>query len=259
MAIRFAPFAKIKVFSLASYLYRFVKNNNDSEAVSADVVSGFIDLIGTSGAGVGVPGGIGPSPTNGSMLSDVKSFNLKNLGALFDDVALATSVSITETFNTKPIYGIGAPESPIIVPGNVSVRVSMARLTTDARQIADYVTKPTFYYSAALQKLSTKKFASIAGNTGDLDMLFYTYFFLDSLETETFKSEIGQLQNFEIVAFMPNTYNKRIESNAAEIVTDVEGEGKLFRLKDFVEKLNSVVAALAADPADSDFTLSSLP
>lgn len=245
MAVRFAPFAKIKVFSLASYLYSKIgANPSDGSAVDDgvdedSVITEFIEDINTISLFPQEKGDLG-------------------LNAWFQDVALATSVSITETYNTKAMYGIGEPENPVIVPGNVSIRISIARLTTDARQIADYVTKPTFYYSAALQKLSTKAFSSPSGSVGDLDFLFYTYFLVDSLEVETYSTSLGKLQNADVVAFMPNTYNKRIESNAAEIVTDVEGEGKIFKLKDLIAKVNSAFAN-KANAGEADFTNNDLP
>lgn len=245
MAVRFAPFAKIKVFSLASFLYNNIQTptsadaNVDENVNNEDIVLGFL-----------------------SDLQDVLNLETNKtvplMQNIFQDVALATSVSITETYNTKAMYGIGEPENPVLVPGNVSVRISIARLTTDARQIADYITKPTFYYSAALQKLSTKYFASPTGSVGDLDFLFYTYFFIDSLEYESYGTPIGQLQNADIFAFMPNTYNKRIESNAADIVTDVEGEGKIFKLKDLIKQVNDAFAA-KANENESGFTQSALP
>lgn len=220
MAVRFAPFAKIKVFSLASYFYRTVTDNDDK---GADIeLSDYIgELI----------------KVRTKTLSYSKN-EAEGLNDLFDDVALATSVSITETYNTRSTYGIGQPANPVITPGNVSIRVNMSRLTTDARHIADYITKPTFYYSAALQKLSAAAFAPV-----DLDLLFYSYFFINSLEKENYSSATGQLQNVDVIAFMPNTYTRRIEGNRAEIVTDVEGEGKLFEIQEFIDKVNGIVTS----------------
>jgi hypothetical protein len=238
MAIRFAPFAKIKIFSLASYLYRFIQNNQDYS---------YVDTRGNAqvrkvDARV-IAKGFAEALLN-SVVPNVDSFNIKTLNDLFDDVALATSISINESFNTKSVFNVGQPEDPLIIPGNMNVKVSISRLTTDSRQIADYVTKPAFYYTKGLQQIYSNKFKDLNEIVKDYNMFFYTYIFLDSLETESYTTSMGKLQNFQIVAFMPSSFSKRIESNTAEIVSDVEGEGKLFTVDKFIKNLSNSVRGL---------------
>lgn len=216
MAVRFAPFAKIKVASLANFIY---KNATDgSESLTAKTMQAAVtDFV--------------------AAIKNIKEISSDNVNTVFSDVALATSISISENYNTRATFGIGSPTNPSIIPGTLSVQVTIQRLTTDARQIADYVTKPSFYYSAALQKISAFEFSGKTRSVADLDLLFYTYLFVDSLEAVTYKEASEKLQNAEVIAFMPTTYNKRIESNDAAIITDVSGEGKIFKLRELIAGL----------------------
>lgn len=215
MAIRFAPFARIRVLSLATELLKFPDD-------PAAAISAFAGAVAGTRANI----------------------KLLDPSELFTDIGLATEISITQTFNTRAQYGIGEPANPAIVPGNLSVRVTMSRLTTDSKQMADYITSPTFYYNNIMQRISVaegiKNFPALIGN---LDMLFYTYLHVGSIETanSTINLENRQLelyQNYELIAFMPNSFTKRLSSQNAEVVTDVEGEGKLYKLTDLYEALS---------------------
>lgn len=217
MAIRFAPFARVRVLSLASVLL---------EVASAENVPGLLmTKLADTARGI---------------------LNFDPSGA-FTDVGLATDITITENFNTRLQYGIGEPANPIIVPGNMSVRVTMSRLTTDSKQMADYVTKPSFYYSSVLQRFSAY-FGSTLPLVNDLDFLFYTYLHIGSIETATnttgFANVLDGFQNFEVIAFMPSSFTKRLGSQNAEVVTDVEGEGKLFKLSEVMQAADDILKSI---------------
>lgn len=212
MAIRFAPFARIRVLSLASEL---IKTPNDPD----QAIKNFSENLN-------------------------KTYNTKQQldpSDFFTDIGLATEISITQTFNTRAQYGIGEPASPTIVPGNLSVRVTMSRLTTDSKQMADYITSPVFYYNNIMQRLSAYQgFKNYPVTIRDLDMLFYTYLHVGSIETANAETEPDALtayQNYELIAFMPNSFTKRLSSQNAEVVTDVEGEGKLYKFTDLYANL----------------------
>lgn len=212
MAIRFAPFARIRVLSLATEL---IKNPTDPTLA----IENFVNKLAQT---YGVKDQLDPSD-------------------YFTDIGLATEISITQTFNTRAQYGIGEPANPTIVPGNLSVRVTMSRLTTDSKQMADYITAPTFYYNNIMQRISASK--GVLSPFFDLDMLFYTYLHVGSIETATStasRNDLDIYQNYELIAFMPNSFTKRLSSQNAEVVTDVEGEGKLYKLADLFANFNSL-------------------
>lgn len=231
MAIRFAPFARIRVLSLATELLNL-------RLAGSDETTAF-----------------------GNFFTKLKNTQDKQKeldpSDLFTDIGLATEISITETFNTRAQYGIGEPANPTIVPGNLSVRVTMSRLTTDSKQMADYITSPTFYYSNIMQRLSVwnGNKSSTVYNINNLDALFYTYLHVGSIETATSSASnmpaLSMYQNYELIAFMPNTFTKRLSAQNAEVVTDVEGEGKLYKLQDLYTIFSSL------DIADVEGVLSS--
>lgn len=236
MAVRFSPFTKLKIFSLASYIsenlnYSIANRDKEIAKNQDGLVKDFIELL-VSDKGIE---------------ANTKIYNKGRLNQLFHDVGLATSVQVIENYNTKPSYNLGEPYNPMIMPGNLSMKVTIGRLTTDSRQIADYVTRPNFYYSKGLQTASFKNLSN-PGEFGvghDYSLLFYTYFFMDSLEEEIYTSELGKIQNAEIIAFIPNSYTKRIESGDAAIVTEVEGEGKLFRLDALLAQLFTALTSFS--------------
>jgi hypothetical protein len=214
MAIRFAPFARIRVLSLAVELLKDPEN----------AIKNFSDKLQT------LPGT--------QLEVDPTSVDEN----LFTDIGLATEISITQTFNTRAQYGIGEPANPTIVPGNLSLRVTMSRLTTDSKQMADYITSPTFYYSNIMQRLGVL-YGSSFSSINNIDALFYTYLHVGSIET--FKSTqlldpLTTYQNYELIAFMPNSFTKRLSAQNAEVVTDVEGEGKLFNLSSLYQIFNAL-------------------
>lgn len=224
MAIRFAPFARVRVLSLAAKIIQ--QGTTDPFAITRLVsdLSALKNRLDTID-----PATAGSDPTG------------------FVDVGLATEINITENFNVKSVYGIGQPADPALIPGNLSVRVTISRLTTDSKQISDYISKPVFYYNPLLQKLSAY-YGSNATTNGiqDLDALFYTYLHVNSIEVDKFDntsypSKLDNLQNYEIIAFMPTSFTKRISSQNAEITTEMEGEGKLFKLADIQRKVINAI------------------
>lgn len=217
MAIRFAPFARIRVLSLATEL-----------------------LFGTGDPFV-------------SLSSRLKDFKAKQKeidpADFFRDIGLATEISITETFNTRAQYGIGEPANPTIVPGNLSIRVTMSRLTTDSKQMADYITSPVFYYNNIMQRLSLNYGTTATYDLKSVDALFYTYLHVGSIESANSNEKLSDLamyQNYEVIAFMPNSFTKRLSAQNAEVITDVEGEGKLYKLADLYSIFNSLDQSISS-------------
>lgn len=162
-----------------------------------------------------------------------------SFGTQFRNVGLADRVSISEDYGTRSLYGIGEPTDPALVPNNVSVRISISRLTLDGRSIADYTTKPSFWYNSGLQNslLSLASGIPVIGSAG-ADYAFYTYLAIGDLENNRdlpVQQLYNNIINYPIYAFIPRSFSKQISSGDSVIMTDVEGEGKVFRLKKLVE------------------------
>jgi len=216
--VRFAPFATVKVLSVAALMTK-----------GQDMASALTELA-TGNSSVNI---------QGNYQNIWNSFQ-RNFKDVFVDVGLADNIQITQDFGTRALYGIGEPEDPYLVPNNLSVRVSMSRLSLDGRSISNYVTTPSMWYSRIVQGVMADTFAEIpvVGSAG-ADYTMYTYLAVSDLEKAGGMTNdlFDAINNFEIIAFMPRTFSKRITSGDAVITTEVEGEGKILRLRKLLDQM----------------------
>lgn len=228
MATRFSAFATIKMLSLGTSLLDLVQDQNNFSENFAEVYDSYLTALTSV---YNADGSLNSTFLKGQYNGGEDAF------PMFRNVALATNVSISENYNTRSVVGIGNPTAPNIVPGNMNVTVSIARLTTDSRSIADYATKPSYFYNAKLQyKAITSLFHP---NVIDTDLPFYTYIAVTDLEQQKAipSDRYMEVNSYQLIAFMPRSYNQRLDSGTAEVVTDIEGEGKIMGLKEIIDEI----------------------
>lgn len=224
MSVRYAPFATVKMLSIATIFRSNVEGGN------TDPLSAFADAVRT----------MINSTTPDLQIDAFKRYY--DDSTLFRQVALADNINITESYGTRPVYGIGGPTDPLMVPNNMSVSVTISRLTTDNLSIADYALKPAYYYDATMQGLAVNSAISLNGSALHADRAFHVYLAVSDIEHGGSLRDIDNhdlLNNYELIEFMPVSYTRRINGDNSIIMTDVEGTGKILRLKDVLSTLVS--------------------
>jgi len=202
MTPRFSPYASIKTLSLSSLL-----ENTSIEGV----LSKLLDILSN------------PELIYGS-LSD-------NFG-LFKTVGLANDVSVSESYESRPIWGIGEPTNPIVVPNNYSATISMSRLTLDTLSVRDFTTLPDYWYIPKVQNAVESFFNNIPKARLVLDYPFYTFIYISSVEFPADpRNAVQRLVQRSLFAFMPAEYSIRISGTDTMIMSDVRGTGKLVNLR----------------------------
>lgn len=227
MSIRYAPFATVKVLSVATRYWRQIQSGVEDGTAFGNAVQEMLNIMHTA------------NETNLVSAYDNQ----------FDHIGLADSITINEDYGTNPIYGIGEPTNPTFVPGNMSVRVNITRLTTDAKSIADYVLKPSYYYDEKMQRraINNALANTIQPDQGvqrsrNADRLFHVYFSISDIEHNSRLRDFDNFElinNYQIIEFMPVSYGKRINSDNALIFTDVDGIGKVKNLRNLTSELTS--------------------
>lgn len=157
---------------------------------------------------------------------------------LFKTVGLAENVTIDETYNSRPFWGIGEPANPIVIPNNYSANISISRLTLDTLSIRDFTTLPDYWYVSGLQRKVHQILGPVTGRDF-IDYPFYTFLYFSSIEGARAKLP-GLIHRFvtrEIYVFMPSDYSTRVTSGDTIILTDVRGTGKLLDLRGLIEAL----------------------
>lgn len=173
MAVRITTLAEIQVLSMAT-LKKFGNKDRD-EAVKT--MREFV-------------------PTNGDGLSK-----------LFQTVGIAREVRINEDWGTQPVYGIGAPTRPMMVPNNYQVSASIQRLQLDTRDGWHYIFSPDYWYSTDVQE----KF-------GMDDYLYYTYLVI----RDKSNPKDRPLLDTPVYALMPRSSSKSVSSGDVMMVHGVE-------------------------------------
>lgn len=231
--VRYAPFATVKMFSMATEAHS--QGGSNFRAMEASV----------NGA---LQGMIRDTTGDPAIVQFIETLNSK-----FVSVGIADSISINEDYGTRPVYGIGEPTNPVLVPGNVSVRVSISRLTTDNRSISDYALKPLYWYDPSMQARAIAT-TTPGGATGarvsglNADRPFHIYLAITDIEhggrvpTDAFK----YLNSYQVVEFMPVSYGTRISSENALIFTDVEGTGKILGAREMLGIMTGNVSSNAS-------------
>ena len=223
MAVRYAPFATVKIMSLATMLQAGKESGQEDEQAFQSAVQDMINAT--------------------VQQTQIQSFiRYYTNGTFFRHIGLADSISISEDFGTRPVYGIGEPTNPVLVPNNMSVRVSISRLTTDGNSIADYVLKPSFYYDEKIQRNAIDSARAFNNSPRSADNVFHMYLGISDIEHQGSYDEFDLtelVQTYEMVEFMPTSFNRRISSDNAIVFTDVEGTGKILKLKDVIQTLSN--------------------
>lgn len=218
MAIRFSPYAIVKVFS-----YNTLLEARNNQGLSAAIKK----LIDTIGRGANV---VYSSTTKPENLVGEK---------IFKTIGLADNVSIDETYNSRPTWGIGEPANPIVVPSNYSASISISRMTLDKLSIGEFTTLPDYWYSASIQRLVETILSEQATARDYLDYPFYTFLFVSSLEEENVvHGSIEAILERKFYVFMPSDYSKRITSGDSIVMTDVRGTGKLLNLRGLIKNIS---------------------
>jgi hypothetical protein len=225
MAIRFSSYAVLKTLSINS-LMETLDANSFSEAVSK--ILSFLD---------------NPNEVFQKIAKNGDVWN----ETFFKSVGLAENVSIDESYNSRPVWGIGEPTNPIVVPNNYSVSISISRLTLDTLSVREVTALPDYWYAPRVQAKIESFLSSVPNGRDVLDYPFYTFLFISSIEERSkYPSNpvniLGELLNRRFYSFMPSEYSQRITSGDSIIITDVRGTGKLLNLRGLIEELSGSVS-----------------
>lgn len=157
---------------------------------------------------------------------------------LFKSIGIADNVSIDDNYNSRPVWGIGEPANPIVIPNNYSASISISRMTLDTLSIRDFTTLPDYWYVPTLQRKVQEILGPVTGRDF-LDYPFYTFLQITSVEDPDISLEgIHKiLINRNLYVFMPSDYSTRITGTDTIIMTDVRGTGKLLDLRGLIENL----------------------
>jgi len=225
MAIRFSPYAVLKTLSFSGLL-----STLDAGSLS-DAISRILSFLDN-------PTGLFPSITTGGDIWNE---------TIFKSIGLAENVSIDETYNSRPVWGIGEPANPIVVPNNYSASISISRLTLDTLSIKEFTTLPDFWYAPRIQNRIESFFSTVPGSRDILEYPFYTFLFVSSIEERSRSasssiSALNALFNRNFYAFMPSEYSQRITSGDSIIITDVRGTGKLLSLRELLDEISRAIS-----------------
>jgi hypothetical protein len=225
MAIRFSPYAVVKVLSLGTLL--------ESLNVSSlsDAINRMLPLFND------VNGVFQRIATNGDVWNET----------FFKSIGLAENISIDESYNSRPVWGIGEPANPIVVPNNYSASISISRLTLDTVSIREFTTLPDYWYAPRIQRIVESAMSAVPNAREILDYPFYTFLFISSIEERSrFPSNpinvLDEVLNRRFYSFMPSDYSQRITSGDSIIVTEVRGTGKLITLRELLEELSGALS-----------------
>jgi hypothetical protein len=225
MAIRFSPYAVIKTLSINSLMQALNANS-------------FVDILNTLMSFLDNPNTLFQKfATNGDVWNET----------FFKSIGLAENVSIDESYNARPVWGIGEPTNPIVVPNNYSVSISISRLTLDTLSVKEFTTLPDYWYAPRVQAKVEGFLSNVPNGRDILDYPFYTFLFVSSIEerakyTSNPLSAIDELLNRRFYSFMPSEYSQRITSGDSIIITDVRGTGKLLNLRGLISELSGSIS-----------------
>lgn len=173
MAVRISTLAEIQVLSLAT-LKKFGKKKAD------DAVKDMRTFL----------------PTNGD-----------GLASLFTTVGIAREVRINEDWGTQPVYGIGDPTRPMMIPNNYQVSASIQRLQLDTRDGWHYIFSPDYWYSTDVQE-----------GFGLDDFLYYTYLVIRDKSNPTSRP----LLDSPVYALMPRSSSRSVSAGDVMMVHGIE-------------------------------------
>lgn len=129
------------------------------------------------------------------------------LSSLFKTVGIAREVRINEDWGTQPVYGIGAPTRPMMVPNNYQVSASVQRLQLDTRDGWHYIFSPDYWYSTEVQN-----------EFGMDDFMYYTYLVIRDKSAPKDRP----FMDTPVYALMPRSSSKSVSSGDVMMVHGVE-------------------------------------
>jgi hypothetical protein len=225
MAIRFSPYAVIKTLSINGLMQAL---NANSFVEALNTLMSFLDNPNTL---------FQKFATNGDVWNET----------FFKSIGLAENVSIDESYNARPVWGIGEPTNPIVVPNNYSASISISRLTLDTLSVKEFTTLPDYWYAPRVQAKVESFLSNVPNGRDILDYPFYTFLFVSSIEerakyTSNPLSALDELLNRRFYSFMPSEYSQRITSGDSIIITDVRGTGKLLNLRGLISELSGSIS-----------------
>jgi hypothetical protein len=225
MAIRFSSYAVVKTLSMNTLMQSLNANS------FTDALSNLLSFLNEASAI------FNQVVTKGDLWNET----------FFKSIGLAENISIDESYNARPVWGIGEPTNPIIIPNNYSASISISRLTLDTLSIKEFTTLPDFWYAPRVQAKIEGFLSSVPNGRDVLDYPFYTFLFISSIEERSkYPSNpvniLDELLNRKFYTFMPSEYSQRITSGDSIIITDVRGTGKLLNLRGLIEELSGSVS-----------------
>lgn len=137
----------------------------------------------------------------------------------FVPIGLAKNIRIEEDWGTTPVYGLGGPTRPVLVPNNYSVSMTIERLQLDRRNGFDYITSPDYWYSTDFQR-----------KIGLNDWLIYSYVTVMDRESN---NKIGP----EIYAVLPRSSQQTIGSQDVMVTHNVQLTGFKYRYVDLLGEI----------------------
>ena len=220
--IRYSPMAEVRILSLTALVEKLT---DGSETRIDNFADAFAFLQGTL------------SGHYGNLYHYLRGIvNELGVESLFTTIGTATNVRLSEDYGTRPVYGIGEPTNPVLVPNNLAVRVSISKLTIDKAAVSRYAMKPVYWYEPRLQRAAIDTMISANSDLLGADYFFYSYLALNDMETGGLSTDyIEAIDNDYIVAFMPRDYSTALSNNTTLIETNVNGEGKALRIFDILK------------------------
>jgi len=220
--IRYSPMAEVRILSLTALVEKLTDGDETPIDNFADAFAFLQNAL---------------SQHYGNLYHYLRSIvNDIGVESLFTTIGTATNVRISEDYGTRPVYGIGEPTNPVLVPNNVAMRVSISKLTIDKAAVSRYAMKPIYWYEPRLQKKAIDTMIAANGDLLGADYFFYSYLVLKDMETGGLSSDyVEAIDNDYILAFMPRDYAVGLSNNTTLIETNVNGEGKALRILDILE------------------------
>lgn len=140
-------------------------------------------------------------------LRGLRITNPEGIRDIFKTIGTATNVRINEQWGTQPIYAIGGPTRPVMVPGNYQLSLSIEKLQLDRKNNFSFLTTPDYWYSTTVQREVQLD-----------DYLLYTYLVVRDKERPG-------LNNAEVYAVMPSSATQAYTTGDATIVHNVDCVG----------------------------------
>lgn len=220
--VRFSPSVRIKTFSMSSLALQNIEAGVPAEEAVRSAIAAMQGSVANN-------------------YGTLETYLRNNFHLIFKDVGLAERVSISEDYGTREVFGVGNPEDPAIIQNNLTVQVSMSRLSLDTRALNAYITDPSFWYNPGLQRSNIEAVGNQSGVAGSAgaDYPFYTFLAVSDIEHGGFlpSNSYDSVLNYKLYAFMPRRFSVDYTVNDIAVSTNVDGVAKIIRIGKLVEQL----------------------